>query len=944
MHVTNGVYVRPSGVRRKEVDVLLRSLAAGAGSITELVGDPGSGKTRMLADLAGEAKSRGIQTLTARGTEFGRAKMFDLFTQVISTGLDTMPAEVRADALPVLGELTAPSAAEWSGPAGREGLPAAVRTLLHDWSRQPLVVLLDDFHWADAGSREIVDHLLRRPMDTAPLHLVIAQRPRQASFRLRGSIADRAGLGYVRTIELGPLSPDESAQLLGLTAGDERAGRLHRESHGIPLYLQLLADVPYDGMLPRKVADRLAARLMPEIETLTEQETAVVHAGSVLGDRFDLDMLAHVAQLSPEVTGQAIDGLCHRDLLRPAEDPASLRFRHPLIGRLMYDQIGWHRRAHAHRRVGTMLAVQGATAAERAWHIERGPAVADAEDVAVLAQAAAERMSSDADSAARWLKAALRRLPRSGNSNDQRVELLVALARAHISAGRTGPALELVHDIIERARCASCPVRVEVIAFCAILEAACGHDSTASDQLVVELDTLPAEKQAEVVPLLLARSTVAFLSGRLDDSDDLAIALRLARKHHMSVAEAGALVLRGFYHILNNEIDEAERALAPGRAILDASPDITLAAHPEYLAILGWSEILNWQFDDALRHLSRSAAVMRQRGGSHLLPVVINGLSYAYQQIGRLVEARKVLVSHQEVFETCAAEPQRTLATALKERVGVLAEGAHYIGPEDATGHGEAAGAIDPQSSDWNRLAALCLADAARLAGRFEPSAALVLRAGGGPDLPELPTALLPIAFEALTAASLHIQVPVPQWSADARMSTTLSNHRAHVLLAQAHVAKGSQDYRTAAVLYRNAAALFSTAGMLCAQARALLPAAQCAAEDSRPEDAIELLAEAEYVAGQCESSRFTLEVGERRRQLEGLPAVGGASVLEKLAELTTREREVAELAASGVRTREIAERLTLSPRTIDVHLTRVYRKLGVKSRVALAGLLAVLP
>ncbi|MFG2209035.1 ATP-binding protein [Streptomyces sp. NPDC048638] len=938
MRTTNRVNVPEGSVRHKEVDDLLWCLDTDPGTITELVGDPGTGKTRMLADLSNEAGARGIQTLTACGTEIGRAKTFDLFIQIISTALDSASTEARAAALPVLRELTAGR----PGQDGLDSLPASVRALLQEWARRPLVVILDDFHWADAGSEGIIDHMLRRPVETAPLHLVIAQRPRQASLRLRGSIADRAELGHVRIIELGPFGADQSAELLGLPAGDERAERLHHESHGIPLYLQLLADAPHHAPLTGKVTDRLATRLMPEIETLTEQETVVAHAGAVLGDRFDLDMLAHVAQMSPKVTGRAIDGLCRRDLLRSADDPASLRFRHPLIGRLLYSQTGWHWRTHAHSRVGKLLAGQGATATERAWHIERGPAVANTDDVAVLAQAAAERMSSDPDSAARWLKGALRRLPRSGNGHNQRVELLLALARTHISAGRTGPARELIRDIVGGAKWASYPVGVEAIAFCAILEAACGHDSAAGDQLAVELDTLPAEKQAEVVPLLLARSTVAFLSGHLDDADDLAIALRLARKHHMSVAEAGALVLRGFRHILNNEADEAEQALAPGRAILDASPDVALAEHPEYLAVLGWAEILNWRFDDALRHLSRGASVMRRRGGDHLLPLVINGLSYAYQQVGRLVEAQKVLIGHQPVLETFATETQRTLASALEKRVGILTEGAHYTGSGSRV-HLETSGEIDPRSSDWSRLAALCLADAARLAGRFEPSAALVLRAGGGPELLELPTALLPIAFEALTAASLHVQVPVPR-SADTRMPTAFSHHRAHVLLAQAHVAKGGQDYRTAALLYRNAATLFSTAGMLCAQARALLPAAQCAAEDSRPDDAMALLTEAEYVAGQCESSRISQEVGERRRQLEGMPPVGEESALEKLAELTVREREVADLAASGVRTREIAERLMLSPRTIDVHLTRIYRKLGVKSRVALAGLLAARP
>ncbi|AEW98433.1 helix-turn-helix transcriptional regulator [Streptantibioticus cattleyicolor] len=936
MSATDGTAAAPV-LRRAEIDAWSRSLEAPGGTLTAVAGDPGTGKTYLLAALGNEARLRGVRTLTVGAAEAEPGGPYGMFGQLLSAGADTLGPRARASAQPVLDALR--GAAEDVGGDAERGLVAAVRSCLLDWADAPLLIALDDFHQAGPGDQRLLAHLLRRPVDRAPLHLVFAQRPRQASSWLLAAIADRAELGPLRRIELGPLGLADSAALLGLRTGDELARRLHRESHGIPLYLRLLAEVPPGGPLPRATADRLAVRLTPEIDALTADEITVAHAGAVLGDRFDLDLLAQVAELSPERTGSAIDRLCRRDLLRVTDDAPGLCFRHPLIGRLLYSQAGSHWRTLAHGRVAVVLAGQGASAAECAWHIERGLVVPDPEDVAVLARAAEERMACDPDAAVRWLRAALRRLPGGGDFADRRVELLVALARTHVSAGRSTPAQELIRDIINQARAASYRVRVEAVAFCAILEATLGRDSAACDQLAIELDTLPAEKQAELVPLLLGRATVAFLGGHLDDIDDLAIALRLARKHHMIPAEAGALVLRGFFHSLNNDTETAEQSLAPGRAILDSSPDVALAAHPEYLLVLGWAEILGWRFGDAVRHLTRAAAVMRQRGANHMLPLVVNGLCYAYQQMGRLAESQRVLADHQSVFVSFAAEAQRILGSALEKRVTVLTEGAEETAGERV--HADPSGQVDPCSSDWSRLAALCLADAARMAGRFEPSAELVLRAGGGPELRELPTALLPIAFEALTAASLHVDVPVPTWVSDARVTTGMPHHRAHVLLAQAHVAKNGRNYRSAMVLYRNAAGLFSTAGMMCAQARALVPAAQCAAEDARPEDAMALLTEAEQLAGQCEAGRIASEAGQWRRQLEGLPELGGATVLQRLAELTEREREVAELAASGVRTREIAERLTLSPRTIDVHLTRIYRKLGVRSRVALAGLLA---
>jgi DNA-binding CsgD family transcriptional regulator len=158
----------------------------------------------------------------------------------------------------------------------------------------------------------------------------------------------------------------------------------------------------------------------------------------------------------------------------------------------------------------------------------------------------------------------------------------------------------------------------------------------------------------------------------------------------------------------------------------------------------------------------------------------------------------------------------------------------------------------------------------------------------------------------------------------------------------QAHVVRGQLGPAAAAELYEKAAASFATAGMIFLQAWALTLAAKYAATD-RPQDAAALLERARELARQCGATGMYEAAEKQHRRLvrRVSPGAGRAENSSLLATLTEREREIAGIAGTGKKTREIAEELYLSPRTVDVHLTRIYRKLNVQSRAALARLMA---
>lgn len=231
--------------RSAEIDSLDRALGEldqGASAAVELVGEPGIGKTRLLAELAARADDRGHLVLSGSASELERDLPFSVFVNALDeylrgierSRLGALDDDVRTELAHVFPSLTAlATKGEVALQDERYRSHRAVRALLEQLaSTQPLVLLLDDLHWADSASVELVGALLRRPPAAAVL-LALAVRPRHVAERL--SIAlDRAERADALTrIELGALSPEEARELLGAVD----VSVVYEESGGNPFYL-----------------------------------------------------------------------------------------------------------------------------------------------------------------------------------------------------------------------------------------------------------------------------------------------------------------------------------------------------------------------------------------------------------------------------------------------------------------------------------------------------------------------------------------------------------------------------------------------------------------------------------------------------------------------------------------------------------------------------------
>src|SRR4051794_10529371 len=238
--------------RRTELDLLeeaLEALERDEARAVEVIGPAGIGKTRLLAELSGRAEGRGHVVLSGAGAELEQDLPFWVFVDALDEyveGLEPrrlqgLDDRVRAELGQVLPSLASAESAVGRAVHERYRTHRAVRELLeHLAATKPLVLMLDDFHWADPASVDLAASLLHRP-PAAGVLMVLASRPNHSSPRLRSVTRQAARAGGLTRIELDPLTGEEAAAMLGRDPADAEAALLLEESGGNPFYLEQLA-------------------------------------------------------------------------------------------------------------------------------------------------------------------------------------------------------------------------------------------------------------------------------------------------------------------------------------------------------------------------------------------------------------------------------------------------------------------------------------------------------------------------------------------------------------------------------------------------------------------------------------------------------------------------------------------------------------------------------
>ncbi len=951
--------------RQAELAAAERAMAALEGdtpAMLYVVGEPGIGKTRLLAELQARAHDRRYLVLAGRAAEFERNLPFGLFV----AALDDYLASLGDDELSALGpDPRRPPAAELGGifPALAhlaEGVPGglqeeryrahrAVRALLDGLSaRRPVVLVLDDVHWADAASVELLCHLVaHRP--AGPVLVTLAMRPVGTSPRLVAALEQAARDGSAERLQLGPLSREDAGQLIG---GRAPAG-LYEESGGNPFYLQQLVragrqggptgalDLPDLGVPPA-----VRAALEAELEALSAPARSLLAGAAVSGESFEPELAAAAAGMEEAEAFDLLDELVRLDLVRPTAVPRRFRFRHPIVRHGVYESAGAGWRLTAHGRIADLLERQGASPQTRAHHVERSARPGDTQAVALLGEAAAAAAPRAPATAARWYQAALRLLPH--HQFEARLGLLVASVTSLASAGLLAESRSALLDALDLVPVEMAAVRVRLIASCAAIEHLLGHHRDAHARLTAALGDLADQRSPEAAALKLELAVDAIYTFDFPAMRAWAAAAAWdASAIHAPPLEAAALALLGFAEYIVGQTGPAAEHLDRAADLVDTLPDASLAAQVDAMYYLSWAENFMERFDASLRHSGRGIAISQASGQGHLLVPLMLAKVYALVARGRCGEASE-LAEIAEDAARLAANPQ-SLSWALWVRtLAATAAGDHELALRSGEECMQVGGTVDHNvisaTGGWVFGAALLEA------GEPERGRAEILASGGGPDLPLVGSGARCTCYELLTRADLALgrRTEAAAW---ARRATELAGTlglplaRAAASRAEAFVELEAGGHARAAELALAAAddAERGAAPIEAARARTLAGRALALAGDR--DRAVAELERAEGELAACGAPSFRAaaarqleRLGRRPRPAPATPTGGGRSTLGSL---TAREMEVAALVAAGNTNREIASTLYLSEKTVESHLSHIFTKLGVSSRARLTSLLA---
>jgi DNA-binding NarL/FixJ family response regulator len=923
--------------RELELETLAAAVdaaALGTASLVLVEGPAGMGKSRLLAEARALATERELCVRSARGGELERDFPFGVVRQLFESQLadeadrSRLMTGAASAAGPVFGHPGARSADEPLGEGTFAVLHGLFWLTVNLCSERALLLVVDDLHWCDSASLRFLAYLARR-LEDLPVVLV-------ASLRSSEPGADPAILEeltsepHAQVLMPGPLTAAAVAEVVRdrLGEGVETifAEACHSSTDGNPLLLNellkaLVADrVPPDAAhvpLVAELGPRAASRaVLLRLARLSADAVQVARAISVLGDGAAVTVVAELAALDPVAVAAATRELVHAEILRP--DPP-LGFVHALVQAAVYHDLAPGERELYHERAATALVALDAPKERVAAHLLVMPARGQAWVLDVLRAAAHAAVGKgDLDAAISLLRRALEEPPRQ----ELRPELLLELGRIEVmmslpaAVGHLRSAYELAREPSAKGEATNQLARTLIF-----LDA---PDEGAAIAGRVALE-LPAEL-ADLARRLEAVELFALVFGA-EATDERRERLR----SYWGIDPSGGLGVKSLSAVAAWNWAQcagpADRVCALARAALDGGE---LLAVEGLMPMVAAVPLALADLDEAVDAWDTQRTEAYRRGSVFRIAGVQLWNGYTQYLRGELGEAESELRASQETLTLWGMPTQRQwtapfLAEVLIER-GALGEARALL--DDASS--------PPPSSDQ-----AILLDRARMR---------VLLAEGRSE-----EALAHADVYELHAAWKRHPRYMPWRSLKAQALDRLGHPAEAVVLAEKELAiarewgspgtVGRSLRVLGTILREDGLETLEEACVLLEQGRARLEHAKALAalggvlrRVRRPTDAREPLRRALELADACGAQPLADHV---RAEIYATGARPRTTALRGVLALTASERRVADLAAGGQTNRDIAQVLYVTPKTVEVHLSNAYRKLGIESRRELPRALA---
>jgi predicted ATPase/DNA-binding CsgD family transcriptional regulator len=997
------------GEQMAALEAAFSSVRQGVPSAVLLGGEAGAGKSRLVSEFGTVAAATGARVLTGGCLQLGTDGLpYAPFTTVLrdlvhEMGADGVAAMLPgrttrglARLLPELGEPDVAKAGRAETDAGRDAGEARAQlfeevlaTLEHLARPAPVVLVIEDAHWADRSSRDLLTFLIGNQRAISGLLIIVTFRSDELhrTHPLRPLLAALDRIDWVDRVELPRLSQHDTAELALRILGREPAAglteALYRRSEGNPLFVETL--LCCDGELSPELPESLRDLLLDSVRRLPEDTQEVLRIASAGGAVTGHALLTAVTGLDDGALIRALRPAVTANVLRPQGD--GYAFRHELIREAVHDDLlpGEHGRLHSRFAeaidAAPGLVPPGRAAVEMAhhWHSAHDSVWAliaawQAAAQAGRAVAAAERLSLLARVLELW---------------DQVPDAAERIGADHALV--LEEAVSAAYDVGDFER-----------------------GIALATSALKELD--PATEPVRVAELLRNRSHFRTKLGRKDFGQDLEVALAYVPADVAPATRVDILLAlaRCAPHLVNKERSYAEEALAVARqtgdevneakalltmAMFDADPGQQALSDSRSLELIAQARTTAERrgADDVLLTAAVNESHLLEGAGEHELAAAAARRATANADVQRLSRISGSLLAINQAEPLFALGRWDEALTVINQATDL------YLapGPMHRTMLHVIAGCITAGRGDLAATARTVLAarDALRSA-RYEdqhqlPLARLEILLALGTDSPAAalaatvqaldrfeesggsPRYVWPVvtagASAVLAAASsrsrwspgLRSVTVSPAAAVAARLRTVAEKLEAFGRVQQAHqltfaaadasaaqlLAEGpfsrEEASGPAALLaaWDEAAAAWAALSEPYPLAWALLAGAQVALADGDREGATERLQRAGPLAAGLDAHPLGDEIAVLARRA-GLRQAGqdknGASARHGAAApggtnadlgLTGRELEVLRLVAAGRSNREIAAELFISPKTASVHVSNILGKLGAASR-----------